>query len=103
MEMVPESVGRAARRWDEQHLDLHAAARQLGAALDGAVDGGLTPSVARVARRFVRAWEGHVEQVAQQCETHADGLRLVLADWLETDAAATLPTMLLRQYLTEQR
>jgi hypothetical protein len=48
---VPVSMGATAGSWDEQHLDLQAAAGQLGAAPTG----GFTAGVAGAAARFAVA------------------------------------------------
>ena len=52
MEVVPVSVGVASRAWDEQHLDLAAAA----AADRRAGTGGFTAAVSGTASRFSGAW-----------------------------------------------
>ena len=99
MDMVAVSVGRTARAWDEQHLDLHAAAGQV-AAFGGA---GFTTEVAGAAGRFARAWERHTERAATRCEERADGLRATLADWWATDGRAADSVMRLAPYLSELR
>ena len=48
MEVVPITVGVASRAWDEQHLDVAAAAEQVG----GAGTGGFTAAVSGPAARF---------------------------------------------------
>lgn len=98
MEMVPESVGRASRAWDEQHLDLHAAAGQIGRAAQG-----FTPAVEGAAQRFAGAWQGHAEQAATLCEDRADGLRDTLADWIATDHLASRDSWALLPYVEEVR
>jgi hypothetical protein len=99
MEVVPLSVGRVSRSWDEQALDLSAAAGQLGAAPAG----GFTTAVAGAAARFTRAWERHTTDLSGEAETRADGLRTVIADYLATDQAAGSDLLVLASYLREQR
>lgn len=99
MQVISGRVGRAARAWDEQHLDLVAAAAQVG----GAPTGGFTPGVTGAAARFTAAWSRHASALGDRAEERADGLRAVLADFLATDAAAGLDLTLLRSCLGEQR
>lgn len=99
MEMMPESVGKASRAWDEQHLDLHAAAGQIGAAPTT----GFTSTVAGAASRFTREWERHTEETATLCEERSDGLRTAIADWIATDGQASLSSWTLQGYLREIR
>lgn len=84
MAMEPSSVGRVARDWDEQHVDLRAAAEQIA----HAPTSGFTPPVARAAADFLRAWTAHTGAAAALSEHEADGLRSVLGAWLSTDADA---------------
>lgn len=98
MEMVPESVGRASRTWDEQHLDLHAAAGQVGQAVQG-----FTPVVAVAAQRFAGAWERLTEVAATRCEQQADALRDVMADWVATDRGISVSSYRLLPYVEEVR
>lgn len=98
MDMVPASVGRASCFWDEQQLDLHAAATQIGRAARG-----FTPDVALAAQRFVRAWERHAAEAATLCEHSADGLRDTVADWIATDGGVSLASLALLPYLEEVR
>jgi hypothetical protein len=81
MEVVPVSVGVASRAWDEQHLDLAAASRQI----DRAGTGGFTAAVSQTAARFTSAWTRHAEGLGTDCETRADGLRAAIADFVATD------------------
>lgn len=99
MEVVPVSVGRAARSWDEQALDVAAAAGQIGSASPD----GFTAAVAGAASRFAAAWERHATGVAEEAEAHADTLREVIADYLATDRAAGAELLVLASYLREQR
>jgi hypothetical protein len=99
MEVVPLSVGRVSRSWDEQALDVSAAAGQIGAASTG----GFTPTVAGAAARFTTAWERHATGLAGEAERRADGLRTVIADYLATDQAAGAELLVLGSYLREQR
>ena len=73
------------------HLDLHAAAVWVGVA-----PAGFSPSVAVAALEFALVWQVRTEGLATLSEQHADGLRTVLADWVETDhgAAALLVSVL---------
>jgi hypothetical protein len=99
MEVVPVSVGRASRSWDEQALDVSAAAGQLGAAPTG----GFTTAVAGAAARFTGAWERHTTGLASEAESRADRLRSAIADYLATDQAAGHELLVLASYLREQR
>jgi hypothetical protein len=99
MDMIPESVGQAAQAWDEQSLDVGAAADQVA----GAGTGGFTAPVASAASRFLRAWERHADALADTCEGQADGLRTTMNDWLATDDATGGDYLRLLPYLTEQR
>ena len=99
MEVVPASVGRISRAWDEQHLDLRAASEQIA----GAGAGGFSAEVRSSASRFLRTWERHTEQVAEQCETQADDLRVTIRDYLDTDAQISEGYFRLAGYLTERR
>jgi hypothetical protein len=99
MEVVPLSVGRVSQSWDEQALDVSAAASQIVAAPSG----GFTTAVAGAAARFTSAWERHSTGLAAEAETRADGLRTVIADYLATDQAAGTELLVLASYLREQR
>jgi hypothetical protein len=99
MQVVPLSVGRVARSWDEQHLDVGAAARQLGAAPTG----GFTEALAGASARFASTWQRHVAALADQAEARADGLRSALADYLRTDEAVAQDQIALRGFLHEIR
>lgn len=99
MEVVPLTVGRAARSWDEQHLDVAAAAHQVG----DAAAGGFTSGVAGAASRFATTWRRHTEQLAHDAEAQADGLRTVLADLLATDKGVAHAVIALQGYVVEVR
>jgi hypothetical protein len=99
MEVVPLSVGRVSRSWDEQALEVSAAAGQIGAAPSG----GFTTAVVGAACRFTTAWERHATGLAEEAEGRADGLRSVIADYLATDQAAGAELLVLASYLREQR
>ena len=99
MEVVPATVGRASRAWDEQHLDLTAAAGQIG---DAATDG-FTSGVSGAASRFAATWRRHAEGAAADAEARADGLRTTIADFLATDDAAGYAVLALQGYLVEVR
>lgn len=99
MEVVPVSVGRAARAWDEQHLDLAAAGRQLAAASSA----GFTAGVAGAASRFASTWRRHTEALAAQAEASADGLRRVMADYVSTDRSTGGQLLVLQSHLREHR
>jgi hypothetical protein len=99
MEVVPLSVGRVSRSWDEQALDVAAAAGQIGSASTG----GFTAAVAGGASRFTASWERHATALAEEAEGRADGLRAVIADYLATDQAAGAELLALASYLRAQR
>ncbi len=95
----PFAIGRVARAWDEQHLDLQAASRQIGAAPLS----GFTPTVAGAALRFVAAWQQHTAELAEGCEARADGLRTALDQLLTADRGAGLAVDWLRIATGERR
>ena len=99
MEVVPLTVGAAARAWDEQHLDVSAAAGQIG----GASSGGFTDAVAGTASRFATTWQRHAEDLAGQAEAQADGLRSAIDDDLSTDRAVGYHALALKASLVEIR
>lgn len=99
MEVVPLSVGQVSRSWDEQALDVTAAAGQIGSAATA----GFTTGVAGAASRFTTAWERHATGLAEVAEGRADGLRAVIADYLATDQAVGAELLGLASYLREQR
>lgn len=99
MDVVPASVGVASRAWDEQHLDLAAASRQI----DGAGTGGFTAAVSGTASRFIGAWTRHAAGLGTDCEARADGLRTAITDYLATDELSFDDLVALGGYLTEAR
>lgn len=96
---VPITLAATARRWDEQHLDLAAAAGQV----EGAPTGGFTPGVSGAAARFAAAWARHTEALGTTAEARADGLRSAAEDFLATDAAVADRSFVLRSLLGEAR
>jgi hypothetical protein len=99
MEVVPAGVGRAARSWDEQHLDVSAAADQVG----GAPTGGFSGAVSGTAARFATTWQRHAGDLAARAEAEADSLRSSIADYLRTDDAVAGDHLALGAYLAEVR
>jgi hypothetical protein len=99
MDVVPVSVGVASRSWDEQHLDLAAASRQI----DGAGTSGFTAAVSGTASRFTGAWSRFAEGLGGDCEARADGLRTAIADYVGTDELSFHELLALGGYLTEER
>ena len=81
MEVVPVSVVVASRAWDEQHLDLVAAARQI----DRAGTDGFTAAVSGTASRFSGAWTRFADDLGTVCESRADGLRTAITEYVATD------------------
>lgn len=99
MQVVPVSVGEASRAWDEQHLDLDAAASQIA----DADTGGFTANVRGAATRFLTQWERHAEALGADSEARADGLRRTIRDYVASDDAAGADLMLLLSYVREER
>lgn len=99
MRLVPLEVGRVSRAWDEQHLDLRSAATQVG----DAPTGGFTREVAGAAARFTAAWRRHVQALAADAESRADGLRDSIRDCLSADAQVAGANAALASYLNERR
>jgi hypothetical protein len=99
MEVVPVSVGEASRAWDEQHLDLAAAAGQVGRAGSS----GFTPAVSGTAARFLTAWERHVRELGETCESRADGLRRTMQAYVEAESTTVSDVIALRPFLAEER
>lgn len=98
MEIVPVSVGRASRAWDQQHLDLASAAYLVG----GASTAGFTGAVAGPAARFLGDWERLTDALATRSEGQADGLRDTLRTYLATEDRVA-NRWLLQAWLEEQR
>jgi hypothetical protein len=99
MEVVPLSVGQASRSWDEQNLDVTAAAEQIR----GAATGGFTDGVSGAASRFTTTWQRHATDLAAQAEAQADGLRTAISDYLNTDRGIGYYYLALEGYLVEVR
>lgn len=99
MAMVPTSVGRASREWDEQHVDLRAAAGQVAEASTA----GFTPPVAHAAAAFLEAWTAHTAAIAQGCEVQADAMRAAITDWLDRDAGSAARGWALLGFVEELR
>jgi len=99
MEVVPVSVGGASRSWDEQHLDLAAASRQI----DRAGTAGFTDAVSGAASRFTGAWTRFAADLGIECETRADGLRVAIEDYLRSDEVSFHDLLALGSYLREIR
>ncbi|WP_340539601.1 hypothetical protein [Nocardioides sp. GXZ039] len=98
-EVVPATVGVVSRRWDEQHLDLQAAAGQIR----DAGTSGFTAAVTGPARRFLTTWDRHATGLGNTCETTADGLRVAIEDYLATDRATEAEIGALDPYREEER
>ena len=96
---VPSTLGMTARTWDEQHLDLEAAAGQVG----GAETGGFTTGVAGTAARFATTWQRHLTDLGTTAEARADGLRASAADYGQTDGLVATNQLLLDVQLREVR
>lgn len=99
MQVVAPSVGRAADGWDEQCLEVRAAARQLATAPTG----GFTETVAGPAGEFAAAWQQHAAGLAGQAQRFAESLRAALADYLVTDAAAGDRQLVLQSWMWQGR
>ncbi|WP_110206092.1 hypothetical protein [Nocardioides daejeonensis] len=84
MAVIPPEVGQRSRDWDDQNLDLTAAAGQVS----DSGTGGFTPTVRTAAKTFRTAWHGHLTTLATDAESQADGLRETMTDWLNTDQSA---------------
>lgn len=99
MEVVPVSMGEVSRAWDDQHLDLDAAAGRIA----GADTAGFTSNVRGSANRFRTQWERHAEGLGTASEARADGLRTTITDYVTSDEAAGADLMLLLSFTQEQR
>ena len=98
MDVVPAAMGATARSWDEQHLDLEAAADQI----EEAPTAGFTSGLAGAAARFASTWQRHVAELGETAETRADGLRTSAADYVRTDGLVA-SDLALDGYLREVR
>ncbi|WP_148613540.1 hypothetical protein [Nocardioides rubriscoriae] len=94
-----EQVGRAARAWDEQHVDLVAASTQVA----DAPPLGFSPRVAVVALLFRLRWAEHLSDLGEESEVRADGLRDALRDYLDSDETSVVASWLLQGLLEEHR
>lgn len=99
MRMVPADVGRVSRGWDEQHLDLRAAAAQV----DQSPVAGFSPPVERAAADFLRVWGEHVGRAADLSAEQADALRTVMGAWVRTDEVVGADLLVLLPYLEQRR
>ena len=93
------AIATTARAWDDQHLDLGAAAGQVRDARTS----GFTAAVSGTAARFAAAWQRHVDGLATTAEARADGLRATAADLRTTDGLAAEQAYLLDSLLQEDR
>jgi hypothetical protein len=98
MEIVPVSVGRASRAWDQQHIDLASAAGLVG----GASTGGFTAAVSGPAARFLGDWERFTAALGSRSEVQADGLRDTIRTYLATEDQVA-NRWLLQAWVQEQR
>lgn len=99
LQLIPASVGRASRAWDDQHLDLEGVERQLTTTpYDG-----FSPPVAAGAAAFLVVWRVLAAALGAACEREADGLRESIREVVaaDGDAAALLGGLL--PYLREVR
>ena len=99
MQLVPLNAQRAADGWDEQHLEVAAAAHQLATAPTG----GFTEAVAGSAGGFADAWQQHTAGLARQAERFAESLRAAVADYLVTDDAAGDRQLVLQSWMWQGR
>jgi hypothetical protein len=93
--IVPAEVDRVARCWEEQHLDLRAAARQVS----DAPTTGFGPTVTSAADDFVAAWGQHLAALARTAESTGVRLRSATASFVRTDEDAALVSARLRDRL----
>lgn len=99
VEVVPLSVGRASREWDERHIDLESAQRQV----KNAPTSGFTSNVSGNAARFMTEWDRHIKTLADQAEGHADGLRTVISNYVNAEGVVDINYAQLQGYLLERR
>jgi hypothetical protein len=99
MKVDPLALGGAARAWDEQHLDLQAAGRQVGAADSSP----FTAAVSGTAARFATTWGRFAAALGDQCEEQADGVRTALDEALDADHVTGLALDLVRAATREVR
>jgi len=99
MELDPAEIGRVARAWDEQHLEVTAAGHQIG----GASSRGFTSSVSGTAARFAAGWGRSAEALGEACENRADSMRTSVRLALEADGAARADLDAVLSTLAERR
>ena len=99
MNVDPLTVGATARGWDEQHLDLQAAGRQVATA-DASP---FTAAVTGTASRFATTWGRLATTLGDRCEDQADGLRTALDEILDADHTSGLGLDLIRAATRELR
>ncbi len=84
MPAIPPEVGTRAGQWDQQNVDLTSA----GSLVADAPTTGFTQTVRAAATPFLTAWHAHVQGLATDAEGFADGLRVSITNWWESDLAA---------------
>lgn len=99
MDVPLSELATTAHVWDEQHLDLQAAADQVVEAPTS----GFTAAVAGAAERFTTTWGRHLTDLAASAESHADGLRETAADLAGTDGLVAEGGLALTLQLREIR
>lgn len=99
MEMVPASLVRAARDWDEQQHDVAAAA----AALEGVDTSGFPHPAAGAADAFLNSWTRLTGALAARAGATAEGLRTTAADWVATDRGSADDVAALAPYPGDRR
>ncbi len=99
MELDPAHVGRVARAWDEQHLELAATGQQIG----GASGRGFSASVAGAAARFAVGWGRAATTLGEVCETRADSMRTSVRLALVADGTARADLATVLDSIAERR
>ncbi len=99
MDASPVAMGNLARQWDEQHLDLDAAAGQIG----GAPTGGFSPGVSGAASRFSTTWQRFTSDLGEVAEQRADGIRTTANELFQTDRTVGVQHQVLQSVLREVR
>ncbi len=92
-------VGRTAREWDEQHVDLTGASVQVAEATLA----GFSPRVRLAALLFRFRWAEHVGVLGQESEVRADGLRDALREYVDSDQSSLMSSALVLKLLEEVR
>jgi len=95
----PDQVARAARGWDEVHLEL----RGIADAMAGATTTGFTAPVRAAASRCGAAWSEVVREIAAAAEACADGVRASAARIIDADERIAATAGLLEARLRELR